>query len=287
MKIKKIFENIIYIVLIIISIFLICYFGIRYISTSNEYNESVQIYEDSVELYVKEKEIKVVYQNNPNSNENNNEIGIIEDGSDNEKIDVVEEIEEAPIEIDFDELKKINSEICGWIYIPQLDISYPVAQTDNNSYYISFTYNHQRNSSGCIFIDYRNNKDLSDISTIIYGHSMNNTTMFHNFRNYFDDPETFKNYKYFYYLTPEQDYRMNILACVVTTPTSESYNLIYNLNDLHAYLKRVKSLSKVENDFDIDSIEKIVTFSTCANYVYGGAREIIICEPIKIGIKDE
>lgn len=287
MKIKKIFENIIYIVLIIISIFLICYFGIRYISTSNEYTESVQIYEDSIELYVKEKEIKVVDQNNPNDNENNNEIGIIKDGSDNEKIDVVEEIEEAPIEIDFDELKKINSEICGWIYIPQLDISYPVAQTDNNSYYISFTYNHQRNSSGCIFIDYRNNKDLSDISTIIYGHSMNNTTMFHNFRNYFDDPETFKNYKYFYYLTPEQDYRMNILACVVTTPTSESYNLIYNLNDLHAYLKRVKNLSKVENDFDIDSIEKIVTFSTCANYVYGGAREIIICEPIKIGIKDE
>lgn len=278
MRIKKIFENIIYITLALISIFLICYFGYRYINTSTEYNQSVEIYEDSIKLYVKDITIQ-----ESSINETKQDVNIyLPDIPEIISTEDDEIIEQVPIEIDFKALKRINSDICGWIYIPQLEISYPVAQTTNNSYYISYTYNHQKNSSGCIFIDYRNKNDLSDYNTIIYGHSMNNTTMFHNFRNYFDDHETFKNYKYFYYLTPEHNYRMDILACVITRPTSESYNIIYSLKDLHDYLERVKVLNEVDNDFDIRSVDRIVTFSTCANYVFGGAREIIICKPVEI-----
>ena len=43
----------------------------------------------------------------------------------------------APISVDWDELKKINEDIIGWVYFTGLpQISYPVLQADDNEYYV-------------------------------------------------------------------------------------------------------------------------------------------------------
>lgn len=48
---------------------------------------------------------------------------------------------ESPLDIDFKELKSINPDVAGWIYMEALpDISYPIAQGDDNEFYLHHTY---------------------------------------------------------------------------------------------------------------------------------------------------
>ena len=39
-----------------------------------------------------------------------------------------------PFTVDFDSLKSYNSDVVGWIYCPDTEINYPVAQSDDNDY---------------------------------------------------------------------------------------------------------------------------------------------------------
>ena len=50
----------------------------------------------------------------------------------------------------------------GWIYSPDTVINYPVMKGETNDTYLHTMLNGQYNSSGSIFMDYRNNPDLSD-----------------------------------------------------------------------------------------------------------------------------
>ena len=88
--------------------------------------------------------------------------------SDNiEIIEQEEEIEEANpywdyikmnlLNVDFTELKNINSNTKGWIQVNGTNINYPFVQTDNNSYYLTHSFDNSYNSAGWVFLDYRNN----------------------------------------------------------------------------------------------------------------------------------
>ena len=74
--------------------------------------------------------------------------------------------------VDYEGLRAINDEIVGWIRVPDTTINYPIMQTGNNDYYLSYTFERNTNIAGSIFMDYRNAADFSDRNTIIYGHNM-------------------------------------------------------------------------------------------------------------------
>ena len=80
--------------------------------------------------------------------------------------------------VDFSLLKQENEDIVGWIYCEGTPISYPVVQSGDNQYYLHRLINGEYNIAGSIFMDYRNNAELEDNNTIIYGHNMKNNTMF-------------------------------------------------------------------------------------------------------------
>ena len=81
-------------------------------------------------------------------------------------------------EIDFEALKDKNQDFRYWLYIPALELNYPVAQGADNEAYLYKTFEGEKNSAGCIFMDAGNSPDLSDRNTVIYGHNMKNRTMF-------------------------------------------------------------------------------------------------------------
>ena len=82
--------------------------------------------------------------------------------------------------MDFSALREVNSDVLGWILIPGSNVSYPIVQGSDNSYYLNHTWKKTRNSVGAIFMECRNSRDLSDFNTIVYGHRMNNRSMFGN-----------------------------------------------------------------------------------------------------------
>ena len=86
--------------------------------------------------------------------------------------------------MDFTALREVNSDVLGWILIPGTVISYPLLQGDDNSYYLNHTWKKWTNVVGSIFLECQNSPDLSDFNTVVYGHRMNNGSMFASLKYY-------------------------------------------------------------------------------------------------------
>lgn len=80
--------------------------------------------------------------------------------------------------IDFTALVQKNNDCIGWLYIPSVDISYPVVKSADNDDYVHKTFNGTENLAGCIFSDCRITAPFVQ-KTILYGHNMKNGSMFH------------------------------------------------------------------------------------------------------------
>ena len=94
--------------------------------------------------------------------------------SDNNKLQekVVTEVkQDSPLDrkIDFNQLKSINEDIIGWIYIPNTNIDYALLKGKTNDTYIHTNYEKKYSFGGSIFLDEDNNASLTDSNTIIYG----------------------------------------------------------------------------------------------------------------------
>ncbi len=170
--------------------------------------------------------------------------------------------ETAPISVDFDGLLKLNDECIGWIYIPDTSVSYPVMHANNNSKYLDKLPDGTDNKVGSIFMDFRCDEDLTDRNTIIYGHNMQNGSMFAVFEKY-EKRSFFDTHRTVYYLTPDGDYKITVFACATVSATGESYSLYENVQSLHAYLKSVLKGAHVSAPVDADRIDRIITLSTC------------------------
>ena len=171
----------------------------------------------------------------------------------------------APIEIDFNELKSINDDVVGWIYMEALpEINYPIVHGEDNDYYLHRTYKKEDNFAGTIFIDSSNSPDFSDQNTIVYGHNMKNGSMFGKLK-YYQKQETIDKSKYFWILTPEEDYKYEIFAVYVANVSGDTYTLIKGPGQEtidYGNAMQNKSLLDLEKR-DFIETDKIVTLSTC------------------------
>ncbi|MBQ0098808.1 MAG: class B sortase [Oscillospiraceae bacterium] len=179
-----------------------------------------------------------------------------------------------PITVDFDELKKINPDVIGWLYCKDTQINYPVVQTDNNEYYLHNMINGEYNFAGTLFVDYRCEKDFAGLNTIIYGHNMKNGSMFgdlpkYKAQDYYDAHPTML------LLTPDKTYKVELLSGQVTASDSDAYDIISKREDLTKYLENAVSQSFFKTDSSVDDAEKIITLSTCS-YEYENARFVVI-----------
>lgn len=87
------------------------------------------------------------------------------------------------INVDFEELKGINSDTLGWIQVNGTNINYPFVQTSDNKFYLRHSFDKSYNRGGLVFLYYRNDiKELSK-NTIIYAHGRADTTMFGSLKN--------------------------------------------------------------------------------------------------------
>ena len=86
--------------------------------------------------------------------------------------------------MDLPALQQVNSDVIGWIAIPGTEISYPLVQGTDNDYYLTHTWNQNSSAVGAIFMDCRCSADFSGFNTIVYGHRMNNGSMFAALKHY-------------------------------------------------------------------------------------------------------
>ena len=183
-----------------------------------------------------------------------------------------EEIEEVTLSgdfagPDFDALLAINSDIVGWIRFPEPEIiNYPIVYSSDNENYLHHTFEKTYNFAGSIFIDMNNERDLADPNTVIYGHAMNDGSMFGSLKKY-QDQEFYQEHPYFYLYTPRGGvYRYMIFAAYETTDSSETYQLSFqNAEEFRQYLENCKSKSIYDTGITMSPNYGIITLSTCTN----------------------
>ena len=171
-----------------------------------------------------------------------------------------------PIEVDFDKLKSVNEDVVGWIYVDALpDISYPIVKGKDNQTYLHQTYEKNYNFAGTIFVDYENSGDFSDCNTLVYGHNMKTGSMFGHLKKFREDDRLYKQDKYFWILTPERNYRYEIISAYTTGVNSDTYTLFKGPGEeFEKYLETIKGYSEIQtDDTDLTIKDKIVTLSTC------------------------
>ena len=171
-----------------------------------------------------------------------------------------------PIEVDFDKLKSVNEDVVGWIYVDALpDISYPIVKGKDNQTYLHQTYEKNYNFAGTIFVDYENSGDFSDCNTLVYGHNMKNGSMFGHLKKFREDDRLYKQDKYFWILTPERNYRYEIISAYTTGVNSDTYTLFKGPGEeFEKYLETIKGYSEIKtDDTDLTIKDRIVTLSTC------------------------
>ena len=183
-----------------------------------------------------------------------------------------EELTVNPPEVDFDALKAINDDVVGWLELEAIpSISYPIAQGEDNEYYLHRTIKKTYNFAGSVFIDSTNASDFSDCNTIIYGHNMKDKTMFGKLNNYKDE-EFYKENPYFYIYTPDYTYRYDIFSCYLARVDNEVdfYTQFATDEQFQEFLDGVKAQSAYDTGVEVTPEDKVITLMTCnkAGYDY-------------------
>lgn len=166
--------------------------------------------------------------------------------------------------VNFAQLSKINPDIVGWIIIDGTNINYPVVQGTDNDYYLKHLFDGTANDSGCIFLDYRCSPDFSDRHSIIYGHHMNNKTMFSGLMNY-KKQVFYDQHSVALLVTPTAYYKIQFFSGYVSDNWSNAWDLYLDDSDYSVWLNEILEKSCFDTSCVPTLNDNIITLSTCTN----------------------
>lgn len=188
------------------------------------------------------------------------------------------------INVNFEELLKRNDDTVGWIKVEGTKVNYPIVQTKDNDYYLDHAFNKSSNIGGWIFADYRSDFENFSRNTIIYGHNMNNKTMFGSIpsmlrKDYLND----SNNNFIKISTPLNNSIWKIFSIYTIEP--EIYYLKTNFKDepFGDFLNTLKDRSIYDFGVDLSNNDKIVTLSTCDDT--GTKRVVVHAKMVSIEYK--
>lgn len=167
--------------------------------------------------------------------------------------------------VDFVSLQKENPDCIGWIYFPNLDISYPIMQGRDNDEYLRHTFQGEYATAGSIFIDSANALDFSDENTLVYGHNMKNGSMFGQLK-YYQEEEFYKKNPGFYIETPEGSSYYSIFSCYLASVEGqeEAFATSFSTEEEYGhFLDTVKGYSFYDTGIKPGVGQNTVTLLTC------------------------
>lgn len=163
-------------------------------------------------------------------------------------------------------LKEFNDYIFAWIELDNTSINYPVVQGKDNLEFLKENYYGEYSATGAIFLDYRNNQNLTDFYSIIYGHHMDNSRMFGDLDLY-KDQDFFDNNKSGRIYLESGTYELEIFASAVVSSYDSSVfsTSKYSEYERGRFLNYIKDSAIFYRNINISTNDKIVALSTCTN----------------------
>lgn len=178
-------------------------------------------------------------------------------------------------EVDFRQLRSINPDIVGWIYSEDTVINYPVAQNEDKDYYLTHLFTGEENPSGCIYLDTTNDPTFADRNSIIYGHHMNNGSMFASLTEY-KKQEYYDAHPRLLLMTPHANYVVEVFSGYVLSGWGDAWKVSFSDEaDFSLWLEQSKASSCFLSDVIPTTEDKILTLSTCT-YEFDDARFVLL-----------
>ena len=260
--------------MVILALFLIAC-GVRVVVVKLPYWKSQQTYHRTAGQYTQpQSTVSVKTEQEPE-----NKAGKTEETKDPKRA------EHAPIKVDFDALRKVNEDVIGWIYCEDTVIDYPVLHGEKNDTYLYTLYTGEYNPSGSIFADCTNAKGVVDSNIILYGHHMLDGSMFASLTNWFKQ-DYYDAHPVMWFLTPEQDYRVDLFSGYTTTADSWVYTIYQGPSiQFDSYLQVVRNSSVFTTDVELDGNAHYLLLSTCAynGDEYGEYRTVLHGKLVPVG----
>ena len=180
-------------------------------------------------------------------------------------------------------LQEENSDIVGWLEIEGTSINYPVLQGTDNEYYMTHNYKKQKSKNGSIFLTKDYDWSIPSSNLLIYGHNLNNGTMFQELLKY-EKEEFYKEHPIIRFTTNKEDAEYEIISVFksrVYYKTEKNvfrYYFFVNANSEAEYNEFVQNAKKASL-YDIDKTAKfgdqLITLSTCSYHVEDGRFAVV------------
>lgn len=188
-------------------------------------------------------------------------------------------------DINLNNILEINSDVVGWIKIEGTNINYPIMQKED--YYLYRNIYKEYSSHGTPYLASHCNLEDSD-NLIIYGHHMNDNSMFSQLDNY-------KKYKFytehkfieFYTIKDGQTVKdlYEIVIAFKTVAYSNKGFKYYNYtnfkdeNDFNSFVDACQKLEFYATESSITYGDELITLSTC-EYSQKNGRMVIVAKKI-------
>ena len=163
------------------------------------------------------------------------------------------------------ELKKINDDVQGWICIDDTNVDYPLLIGETDFDYLEKDALGNFVMAGSIFMSHLNNRDLQDMYLVIYGHNLENGSMFGDIVKY-NDMKFFNEHRDGYIQGIDETYNMKVFAYMRTDCYNQHvYQPFENdLNRRNTLIDYVKEHAIHFEDVEWKDDDKIAVLSTCA-----------------------
>lgn len=184
-----------------------------------------------------------------------------------------------------------NNDFAGWITIEGFGINLPIAQGDDNSYYLKRDIYKKYTSYGVPFFDYRMT-DLRNLhrNTMIYGHNMRHDDYIFGMLENYRTIEGFSQAPVIECNTIFGDHTWFVYAVFITNskPKDDNgYYLPYNFIDVSTekfndYIKEIDKRKLYSTGVDINENDKILTLQACV-YDFDGAMIVVVARERRPG----
>lgn len=202
---------------------------------------------------------------------------------------IQQEGEPTRLSIDWDKLNEQGTGVKGWIRLRDTNINYPIVQGPDNDYYLRRIYTGEYNFKGSIFIDYRIGHPFETFNTIVYGHRMNDNSMFDLLGKYFTEADYLSKHPVIEIYTPEKSYDMMIFGALsVNALDSQIYRCDWESagdEEKQALLDRIREnneLLSYDGSIDVTTADSLVMLSTCT-YTPGDDRIVVFGKLVEVG----
>jgi sortase B len=164
----------------------------------------------------------------------------------------------------------MNADFVAMLTIPGLGLALPVVQGQDNTQYLNTSFTGGRSRHGAIFLDAANNRGFTDPNNVLYGHRMNDGTMFAGLALY-KSISGYQNAPFIIVDSVNGATVWLVFSVYVCKADDNYFQTQFTENAFEVFIGDISSRSMYSTGVDANANDLILTLSTC-DYSFDNAR---------------